>query len=58
MVAGGVSSEGLSGIRSPFSNFFSMGHGHCNGDKTPWVMGPYNVVVSVAPPVGGRSARR
>ena len=19
-----------------------MGHGRCNGDKTPWVMGPYN----------------
>ncbi|KAF9785382.1 hypothetical protein BJ322DRAFT_1020918 [Thelephora terrestris] len=25
--------------KSPFSDLFSMGHGACNGDKLPWVMG-------------------
>jgi hypothetical protein len=24
---------------SPFSDFFSMGHGVYDGDETPWVMG-------------------
>ena len=32
--------DGLYNRSSPFSNFFSMDHGRCTGDKTPWVMGP------------------
>ena len=35
-----------------FSYFFPMGHGRCNGDKTPWVMGPYNVVQRPTLPMG------
>ena len=38
-------------VDTGFSYFFPMGHGRCNGDKTPWVMGPYNVVQRVQIPM-------
>ena len=38
-------------VDTGFSYFFPMGHGRCNGDKTPWVMGPYNVVQQVQIPM-------
>ena len=43
---------------SPFRNFFSMGHGRCNGDKTPWVMGLYNVVQRLTPSMGDGVVQR